>query len=205
MHLELLAEEASLALVLDKILPKMIPQEITFKIHDFRGKENLLKNLLNRLKAYKTMIENGYDCKIIVLIDEDREDCNLLKNKLETLAHNAGLITKTSAKNNQKFQVLNRIIIEELEAWFFGDINAICQAYPRISPNLINQKSFREPDKIKGGTWEALERVLKTAGYHQGGLEKYKAALEISAHMNPTINQSKSFQVFYEGLLAIIK
>ena len=82
MHLEFLAEEASLGLVLETILPKMLPPEITFKIHDFRGKENLLKNLLNRLKAYKKMIDNGYNCKIVVLIDEDREDCLVLKKRL---------------------------------------------------------------------------------------------------------------------------
>ena len=150
------------------------------------------------------MIDNGYDCKIVILIDEDREDCQLLKQQLETIAKKAGLITKTSRLKNQKFQLLNRIIIEELEAWFFGDVNAIRQAYPNVSPNLANQKPYRNPDKIKGGTWEALERVLKKAGYHQGGLEKYFAATEISPHMNPDINQSKSFQVFYQGLSTII-
>ncbi len=127
MHLEFLAEEASLKQVLENILPKMLPSDITFKIHDFRGKENLFKNLLNRLKAYKKMIDNGYDCKIVILIDEDREDCQLLKQQLETIAKKAGLITKTSRLKNQKFQLLNRIIVEELEAWFFGDIDAIRQ------------------------------------------------------------------------------
>ena len=119
-------------------------------------------------------------------------------------AQKVGLITKTSAQTNQEFQVLNRIIIEELEAWFFGDINALRQAYPKVSPNLAKREAYRNPDTIKGGTWEALERVLKRAGYHQGGLEKYKAASEISPHMNPSINQSKSFQVFSEGLLTML-
>lgn len=95
-------------------------------------------------------------------------------------------------------------MIEELEAWFFGDVEAICQAYPKVSPNLAKQQQYRDPDGIKGGTWEALERVLQKAGYHPGGLEKYKASSDISQYMNPESNRSKSFQVFYQGLLEII-
>ena len=93
--------------------------------------------------------------------------------------------------------------IEELEAWFFGDVKAITTAYPKVSPNLASKEKYRDPDTITGGTWEALERVLKRAGYYQGGLEKVKAAREISIHMNPKQNCSKSFQVFYDGLLEI--
>lgn len=203
MHLEFLVEEVSLKEALNNILPKILTPEIDFQIHDFRGKQNLLKKLPDRLKAYKQWLPN--DGKIVVLIDEDRENCHQLKHKLESIAEQAGFMTKTSQKTNQDFQVLNRIIIEELEAWFFGDINAICQAYPKISPNLAKKKSYRNPDSIKGGTWEALERVLNRAGYHQGGLEKLKAAKEISLYLNPVINKSKSFQVFYQGLLEIIK
>lgn len=203
MHLEFLAEEASLKIALENILPKILPSEITFKIHDFRGKENLLKNLPNRLKGYKAWIPN--DWKIVVLIDEDREDCHQLKQRLEDIAKQAGFVTKTSRKENQDFQVLNRIIVEELEAWFFGDIKALRQAYPKISPHLTKKEPYRNPDKIKAGTWEALERVLKKAGYHKGGLEKFKAARAISPYMNPSLNESKSFQVFYQGLSEIIK
>ena len=95
-------------------------------------------------------------------------------------------------------------MVEELEAWFFGDVEAIRQAYPKVSANLATQQKYRSPDAIKGGTWEALERVLRRAGYHQGGLEKYKASSEISQYMNPELNRSKSFQVFYRGLLQSI-
>ncbi|BAQ63583.1 DUF4276 family protein [Geminocystis sp. NIES-3709] len=128
-----------------------------------------------------------------------------LKQKLEGIAKQTGFITKTSRTNNQDFQVLNRIVVEELEAWFFGDINAIRQAYPRVSQNLINQKPYRNPDNIKGGTWEALEKILNKAGYFQGGLQKLVCAREISGYMNLNENRSKSFQIFVQGLLEIIK
>lgn len=202
MHLEFLVEEASLESALIQLLPKILPSTVTYKIHAFRGKNDLIGKLPNRLKGYQAWLPP--DWKIVILIDEDREDCLKLKKQLEDIAILAGLITKSSCQKNKSFQVLNRIVVEELEAWFFGDVEAIRQAYPKVSANLATQQSDRDPDGIKGGTWEALERVLRRAGYHQGGLEKYKASSEISQYMNPESNRSKSFQVFYRGLLEII-
>jgi hypothetical protein len=202
LHLEFLVEEASLESALTQILPKILPSNVSSKIHAFRGKTDLLAKLPNRLKGYQAWLP--HDWKIVILIDEDREDCLKLKQKLEIMTISAGLITKSSCQKNKSFQVLNRIVVEELEAWFFGDVQAICQAYPKVSANLATQQPYRDPDAIKGGTWEALERVLRRAGYHQGGLEKYKASSEISKYMNPESNRSKSFQVFCQGLLESI-
>jgi len=202
LHLEFLVEEASIKSALTQLLPKILPSNVTSKIHDFRGKPDLLAKLPNRLKGYQVSLPP--DWKIVVLIDKAREDCLKLKKQLEDMAISAGLITKSSCQKDKSFQVLNRIMIEELEAWFFGDVEAICQAYPKVSANLANQQPYRDPDAIQGGTCEALERVLKKAGYHRGGLEKYKASSEISQYMNPKSNRSKSFQVFYQGLLEII-
>ena len=67
---------------------------------------------------------------------------------------------------------MKRLVIEELEACFFGEVEAICAAYPRISPNLAQQAKHRNPDPVEAGTWEALERELKKKGYHPDGLSK---------------------------------
>ncbi|MEG4803629.1 DUF4276 family protein [Microcoleus sp. ARI1-B5] len=202
LHLEFLVEEASLESALSQLLPKILPSAVTSKIHAFRGKTDLLAKLPNRLKGYQAWLPP--DWKIVILIDEDREDCLKLKQQLEIMAISSGLITKSSSQKDKSFQVLNRIVVEELEAWFFGDVEAIRQAYPKVSASLATQQPYRDPDAIKGGTWEALERVLRKAGYHPGGLEKYKASSEISKYMNPELNRSKSFQVFYRGLLESI-
>ncbi|HEO69753.1 MAG TPA: DUF4276 family protein [Candidatus Hydrogenedentes bacterium] len=84
-----------------------------------------------------------------------------------------------------------------------GDVKAIEAAYPRVRASVAGKARYRDPDKIKGGTWEALERVLQRAGYHRGGLAKIKAAQDIVSHMDPSRNTSRSFQVFREGLLAL--
>jgi hypothetical protein len=202
LHLEFLVEEASLEAALTQLLPKILPSNVTSNIHAYRGKPDIFEKVPNRLKGYRAWLPP--DWKIVILIDEYREKCLKIKKQLEDIAISAGLITKSSCQKDRSFQVLNRIVVEELEAWFFGDVQAIRQAYPKVSPHLAKQKGYRDPDAIKGGTWEALERVLQKAGYHPGGLEKYKASSEISQYMNPESNRSKSFQVFYQGLLEII-
>jgi len=202
LHIEFLVEELSAQEFLFQVLPQILTTNITYDIHAFRGKTDLIKKLPSRLKGYKNWISNDY--KIVVLVDKDDDDCQELKNELEKIATDTGFITKSTAQVNQPYQVLNRIAIEELEAWFFGDIEAIVKAYPKVSQKLGKQAPYRDPDAIAGGTWEALERVLKKAGYHRGGLEKVKAAREISQSINPQKNCSKSFQVFYQGLLEII-
>ena len=183
-------------------MPKILPSNVTFNFHAYDGKKDFLNKVPDRLKGYQRSLRP--DWKIVLLIDEDRQDCLELKEKLELMATSAGLITKSSGQKDKSFQVLNRIVVEELEAWFFGDVEAICQAYPKVSANLAKQKQYRDPDAIQGGTAEALERVLKKAGYHLGGLQKQKASSDISQYMNPESNRSKSFQVFYQGLLEII-
>jgi hypothetical protein len=97
------------------------------------------------------------------------------------------------------------LAIEELEAWFFGDIEALHDAYHRVSLNLGKKAKYRDPDSIKGGTWEALERVLRRAGHFQGGFSKISIARDVSVHMVPNRNRSKSFQVFHQGLLSLLQ
>jgi len=192
-------EEPSAEAALLELVPNILAKyDFEYDIFTFQGKSNLLKKLPDRLKAYRHHPSD--DIRIIVLIDKDSENCSQLKNRLEAIAHEVGLTTKTSSPNS--FQVINRIIIEELEAWFFGDIEAIVAAYPKINPNLGSQSGYRIPDAIKGGTWERLEAILKEH-YHPGGLEKIRAAQEISKHMNPSLNRSKSFQVFRDALLGL--
>ncbi len=192
MHIEFLIEEASVEIVLNEIIPRIIGGKTTFKIHDFRGKSNLIKNLLDRMRGYGSMIRHQKDLRIVVLIDKDNQNCQELKQILEEIAAQAGLTTPSTSNN---FQVLNRIVVEELEAWFFGDIKALREAYPKVPENLTKRKSYRIPDEIKGGTWEALERILSSAGYYEKGfMPKTEVARNIAPFMNPELNSQKVFK-----------
>jgi len=202
MHIEFLVEEESAEIALEQLVPKIAGMKISFRIHVFQGKHDLIDKLPSRLDGYRSWLPP--DWIIMVLLDEDREDCWQLKGKLEEIAFKAGLTTKSQAGPEEKFQVINRLAIEELEAWFFGDVAAICQAYHRIPSNLDRRKRFRDPDTILGGTWEALERVMQAAGYYAGGLPKKEVARKISEYMDPDRNRSKSFQIFRDSLRSLL-
>jgi hypothetical protein len=201
MNLEILVEELSGEAALINLVPKIVPG-VAFDIHVHNGKPDLLDKLPGRLQGYRYWLPD--DWRILVLIDEDRQDCTVQKSQLEQIAHGAGFRTRGSAQARQAYEVVNRLAIEELEAWFFGDVAAIAAAYPRIPLTLGKRARFRDPDAIPGGTWEALERVLQKAGYYPGGLPKIEAATAISEHMNPERNTSKSFQVFRDALRRMI-
>ncbi|MFD6455108.1 DUF4276 family protein, partial [Nocardia sp. NPDC060220] len=150
---------------------------------------------------YKSWVSDNVG--IVVIVDRDDEDCVVLKSKLELSAQKVGLVTASSSSGGC-FQVLNRIAIEELEAWFFGDVEAMCTAYPGVPSSLASRVPFRNPDAIKGGTAEALHRVLERAGHHSGGLAKVRAAIDISAVMNIESNRSDSFCQFRDGLRRLV-
>ncbi len=195
MHLEVLVEELSAKKALDRLLPKILGKAPTFAVHDFQGKADLLGSLLARLRGYAARFKKDKttaDWQIVVLVDEDRADCRELKRLLTASARQAGIADR----------VLNRIAVEELEAWFFGDIEALRACYPRVPATLAKQAKYRDPDAVAGGTWEALDRILKKASY-AAGLQKIAAAEAIASHMVPERNRSQSFQTFLRSLLQI--
>jgi len=191
MHVEMLLEEASAEAALRNIAPKILGSRITFTTHAFQGKQDLLAKLPARLRGCRDWLPD--DSLIVVLIDRDDSDCIKLKKQLEDAAVRGGLLTKTASLIGQRFQVMNRLCIEELEAWFFEDAQAVATAYPRFPTDLARKARFRDPDATTGGTWKAFERVLQKAGYYKNGLEKTRAARDISRHMNIEHNSSKSF------------
>ena len=181
---------------LEILLPK-IARNLTFRIYPHNGKETLLAKLPGRLRSYRQMMQPGW--LILVVLDRDRDDCRKLKQHLELAAADAGLITKTRAAGGQ-FEVLNRIAIEELEAWYFGDWMAVRAAYPNVRKGIPRQARYRDSDAVAGGTAEALQRVLLNSGHIFGRLPKIEAARTIAPHMNPARNTSRSFQVFRDAL-----
>lgn len=166
------------------------------------SKYNLLKVLPARLAAYRQRIENDERIRIVVLVDRDSDDCEKLKGRLERMAGNAGLPTKTSPDLKGRFCVLNRIAVEELESWFIGDPAALQKAFiglPKINPTA---GIFRNPDN--GGRWEALHRFLKKHHIYENSYPKIAAARRIAPHMEITANRSRSFKNFISGIEAIL-
>lgn len=196
-HLELLVEEPSMEAFLRALLPRLLPADRTFEVHTFQGKADLLGKLEARLRGYAQWLPD--DWRIVVVVDRDDDDCQALKQVLETMAAAAGLSTR-SRTSGSPWQLVNRIAIEELEAWYFGDWVAVCSAYPRVSPAIPAKRGYREPDAIRGGTWEAFERTLQRYGYFKTGLRKVEAARAMGAHVDPGRRRSRSFVKFHEAI-----
>ena len=182
--------EAFLRVVLPRILGAT-----QFEIRPFQNKDQLLKHLPSRLQGYAKWIPEDY--RIVVLADRDSEDCEQLKAQLEQMALDAGLATRSQPAGGQ-FTVINRIVIEKLEAWYFGDLDAVEKAFPSFKANKYKYKSrFKNPDAInKPG--DELKRLVR-------GFSKSIAAREIPKHMSIEQNTSTSFNHLISGLLNLVK
>ena len=93
MYIIFLVEEPSAEAALRFLVPAIVGPEIPFDIVIFHGKAHLLQELATRLQAYRAWLPD--DWRIVVLIDEDREDCVALKERLEEAARSAGMVTRT--------------------------------------------------------------------------------------------------------------
>jgi hypothetical protein len=198
MYIQFYVEEPSAEAFLQSFLPKVLGQRVEYDIQVFQGKTDLLSNLPMRLRALATWIPD--DWRVMVLVDRDDDDCIQLKEQLNQCSRQAGLSLREPQIADRPIQLLNRIAVEELEAWLFGDVPALCKVYPRLSKDLARRERYRVTDAIPGGTWEALERELQRVGYHHGGLPKIQVARAVAAHMDPIRNRSASFHAFYRGL-----
>lgn len=194
-HVEILVEEPSMEAALRVLLPRMIGS-LSFEVYPHQCKEDLLQRLPERLRGYATWIPPSW--RLVVLVDRDDDDCTRLKARLERMAADAGLATRSASRRS--YVVANRLAIEELEAWYFGDWAAVRAAYPRAPETIPARARYRAPDAIAGGTWEAFERVLQAAGYFAGGLRKIEAARAVAEHMDPSRNRSPSFAALRDAL-----
>lgn len=142
MHLEFLVEEPSMEAFLRALLPRLLPSDRSFEVHPFQGKSDLLSKLLDRLRGYAQWLPE--DWRIVVVVDRDDDDCAKLKTKLEAMAEAAGLMTRSRAAG-RRWQLVNRIAIEELEAWYFGDWQAVCRAIRECRPTFRSRQPFAIP------------------------------------------------------------
>jgi hypothetical protein len=201
-YVEFLVEEPSMEAVLRTLLPAMLGR-IHFEVFAHQSKAELLQRLPARLAGYyRRRARNAWlrdRARVVVIVDRDTDDCRDLKQRIEAMAVHAGVATTGPHR-----PLVIRIAVEETEAWYFGDWAAVCASYPGVPRDVPGKARFRDPDAIVGGTWEAFERILQRAGYFTGGLRKVEVARTVAARMDPGINTSRSFQVFWQAVGALV-
>ncbi len=81
-----LLEKSSIKNVLEELLPKLIPPEISYICISHQGKQDLAKSIPIKLKAFKKSSPNT---KFIIVHDQDSHDCQKLKKDLGEICQNA--------------------------------------------------------------------------------------------------------------------
>ena len=177
MKLVFLLEEPSTKCLLDALLPKILPKSVEFQTISHRGKRDLQKSIPRKLRGWN----DPGDVRFIIVHDQDGKDCIRLKQELLSLCENTGK------------EVLVRIACQEMESWYFGDMNALAIAYDKPKLNRIStQKKYRIPDDIPS----PKEELYKLVPEHQ----QIEGAKRIAPYMNIENNTSMSFNQFVTGV-----
>ena len=210
MHFEVLVEDRSGSISLEFILEKILGQNgvrHSWRMHRFRGighlpqglhrapnptNQLLLNNLPRLLRGYGRSLQGS--AAVVVVVDSDNRNCIRFKQDLLNVLNAC----------NPRPNALFRIAIEETESWLLGDRAAVKSAYPNANDVVLNGYV---QDSICG-TWEVLADAvhrggstqLKTSGYPAAGEAKCEWAGKIAPFLDIDSNQSKSFQVFRDGV-----
>ena len=81
--LVVMVEEPSMEAALERLLPTMLG-DVAFQIIRFQCKDDLLKQLPQRLMGYAQWLPDT--AKVLVIVDRDDDDCLQLKDRLEQMA-----------------------------------------------------------------------------------------------------------------------
>lgn len=180
MKLIFMLEESSMKVLLDGILPRLLPEGVGFQTIPHAGKRDLELSLPRKLRAW-----NEPDVAFVVVHDQDSNNCVELKRELQGICAMSGR------------RVLIRIACRELEAWYWGDLAAVSEAYGVDLKHLAAKSKYRNPDSIDHPKKE-LKRYLPQMGQIEG-------ARRIAPHMNLEGNTSRSFHVFVQGVKRLCK
>ena len=126
--------------------------------------------------------------RIIITRDQDSANCLKLKAELDEIA-----------KANCFCPYKIRIVCQELESWFLGDLDAIENAFQRFrSDNYRGKAELRNVDAIN----QPSEYLLKILPEFSGArhLPKLEVAEKVSQNMKIDRNRSTSFRHFIQSI-----
>lgn len=186
--IHIFTEEPSLKIVLETILPKLLPENTYFQIYSHQGKQDLEKALKSTLPS----ISKIPGSKILVTRDQDGSDCKDVKQHLLSLIG-----------TNCHCDFLVRVVCRELESWYLGDMLAIEKAYPRFKAEQHKNKAeYRNVDRISSPNRELLRLIPEYSG--RDNLPKLESAEYISPFLDIEMNKSESFNQTIKAILKLL-
>ena len=197
-HAEFLVEDASTARVVSALLSRLRLNRDgrSGEVTSFGGKERMLRTLPG---LFYTLARAQYADRVIVVIDQDTDDCEALKRHIHDDAVAADLVYRNQLTSESSLRI--RIAMTELESWFIGDPAAVRAAFPHLTERDMRLRRGQHPDDMPNA-WEWLERRLMQRGYFPVGMRKVVAAEAIAQHLDlsPEANASQSFRLFLRTL-----
>lgn len=213
MHIEILVEDSSGEKLLASLLPKLLGEQRephTWRVHAYKGIGRIPKNLKAGSDSEKRILLDqlprllqgygrtpGIDA-VVVVLDSDRHECVGFLKEIKALASGCQPAPNT----------LIRLAIEEIEAWYLGDREALVAAYPRAKTDVLRGYVQDSPC----GTWELLAdavypggvAVIRKAGWPLPGQVKHEWAERIGPLLDPERNRSPSFGKLCDGLRRLV-
>ncbi len=167
--------------MLERILPKLLPERAAFQVLPFEGKKDLEDQLKRKICQWQKP-----DSVFLVMRDQDRADCRDVKARLQDLVRATGKQDKT----------LIRIACHELESFYLGDLEAVEKSRLGM-PGLANRqrkKKYRNPDKLAN----AADELRQLTGQRY---QKIAGSRIIAEHLSlDGSNRSASFNALIRGI-----
>lgn len=213
MHIEILVEDSSGKKLLEAVLPKLLGEQgnsHSWRVHAYKGIGRIPRNLNPGADPTKRILLDqlprllqgygrtpGIDA-VVVVLDTDKRNCVDFLAELNALAAGCNPAPKT----------LFRLAIEEVEAWYLGDRQALENAYPRAKADVLN----RYVQDSACDTWELLADAvypgglvdIKKVGWPLPGQIKHEWAERIGPLLDPDRNVSPSFGKLRDGLRRLV-
>lgn len=178
-----LLEEPSMKILLDDLLPRLLPgwvenQHFQCVPHD--GKSDLDRSIPIKLRSWR---EPGV--RFVIVRDNDGADCAALKAQLQAMC-----------TENERSDTLVRLVCQELESWYIGDLKALANAFnnPKLDTPAL-RKRYSDPDSWLKPSVE-VEKLIST-------FQKRNGARMMATYLSEANNLSRSFQVFINGVRKI--
>ncbi len=159
MHIEILVEDSSGAKLVEVLLPKLVGGKgapHSWRVHAYKGIGRVPKNLGAGADPAKRILLDqlprllqgygrtpGIDAVVVVLLDTDKWHCVDFLRELNALAARC---------RPAPLNILFRLAIEEVEAWYLGDRLALRKAFPRAKQDVLS----RYVQDSACDTWELL-------------------------------------------------
>ena len=185
-RLVFLLEEPSMKLLLEGLLPRLMPSWVVgqhFLCIPHEGKSDLDRSIPRKLSAWQIPGD-----RFVILRDNDGADCAAVLNKIQAMCVASG-----------RPDSLVRLACQELEAWYLGDLEAVAAAFEQPKVNSpAHRKKFVNPDAWQKPSVE-LERLVPR-------FQKGAGARAMAQHLRePEYNRSHSYGKFVKGLRRLVQ